>query len=120
MAKKEKLPKTPEPTPGSVKHKKSPIKDKKFKKNTEVEWITRVNGVLTKRKGTVVLTVTKGKKATKMMKKLNLKTNDPKIMDSYHTDKTRPKQSFIVSVTNRKGKNVLYWPDLSKLEKQVS
>jgi len=111
--------KPPKPDSVSGKIKKTPKKEKKFKKGTHVYWIAKVDGVLRQLEGVVVYTIPKGKSFDNYINKINKKIKNLSVLKLKGNTTPRPEQSFIVAVTNKEGRSALYRPPLSRLEKKV-
>lgn len=105
--------------PPVFKKDKTPVDKKKFKKNDVVYWISKSRGIHVKNVAKVILVVKKNFNPEKSLKRLNKKTTKLRHIEIYYKNKKRPTESYIVSIKDKKNNDVLYWPELSRLEKQV-
>ena len=101
------------------KKEKQPVDKKKFKKGDLVYWLGKTRGILAKNNAQVIMVVKKNYNPEKALKKLNKKTTKLRHIEVYHKNEKRPAESYIVSIKDQKNNDVLYWPTLSRLEKQV-
>ena len=96
-------------------------KDKdKFKKGDLVFWTAKINGILRKYEGEVLLKVNKNQSAEKVIKKINKKLYVSKVFEvTSRAHDQRNDDSYIIETMNTDGEKVLHWPVSSKLQLSV-
>ena len=94
---------------------KEPKKEKKFKKGDIVFWIASVNNITRKFIGEVIFVINPHQPVKNVVKKMNKYMTNFGIIDMYVDDAERPETSYVVTIKDKDGKDVLHWPRSRKL-----